>query len=285
MVNIYNNKKLDYLYILAGIILISISISVFYSPNDLVVGGFSGLGIVIMHFTKIPVSVTNIILNIPLFIVALNVLGKKYVIRSGISSVLLSVWIQLTTFLPQFKGDILLIAIYGGIIDGVGCGLVLRGMSSTGGVDLLAATIHKKRGYIPIAVIMFIFNSFVIALGFFVFGAEKALYAIIASFVSGKAVNTVLVGLNFSKAALIISDKSDEISKALMEKLHRGVTSFRAEGAYTGNRKNVLLCVFSHKEIVYVKSIVRNIDKKSFVIVTDVKEVVGEGFSDIEIDK
>jgi uncharacterized membrane-anchored protein YitT (DUF2179 family) len=285
MERMYSSKLIDYLYILVGIILISVSISVFYSPNNIVVGGFSGLGIVILHFTNIPVSISNIALNIPLFIVALKVLGKKYVIKSWICAVLLSVWIQITTYLPAFRGDLMLIAIYGGIIDGIGCGLVLRGMSSTGGVDLLAAIIHKKKGYIPIAVIMFTFNVFVIALGFFVFGAEKALYAIISSFVSGKAVNIVLMGLNFSKAAFIISDKSDEISEALMGKLHRGVTSFRAEGAYTGKNKNVLLCVFSHKEIVYVKSIVRNIDKKSFMIFTDVKEVVGEGFSDIEIDK
>lgn len=278
-------KSTEYFYILVGIILISIAISVFYSPNELVVGGFSGLGIVILHFTGVPVSLTNIILNIPLFIVALNILGKKYVIRSGICSLLLSVWIQLTTFMPVFKGDIMLIAIYGGIIDGVGCGLVLRGMSSTGGVDLLAATVHKKRGYIPVGVIMFVFNALVVAMGFFVFGAEKALYAMIATFVSGKAVNIVLAGLDFSKAALIISDKSDEISKALMGELNRGVTSFKAEGAYTGNSKNVLLCVFSHKEIVLVKSIVRNIDKKAFLIFADVKEVVGEGFADIETDR
>jgi len=278
-------KRLQYICILMGIILISISVSVFYSPNDLVVGGFSGLGIIIMRYTGIPVSVTNILLNIPLFVVALKVLGKGYVIRSGICVVLLSVWIQLTTFLPQFKGDLLLIAIYGGLIDGTGVGLVLRAFSSTGGVDLFAAVVHKIKGYIPMALLMFLFNACIVACGFFVFGAEKALYAIIASYVSGKAANIVIEGLNFSKAALIISDKSDEIANDLMEKMHRGVTIFNARGGYTGMAKNVVLCVFSHKEIVYVKSIVRNIDKNCFLIVTDTKEVVGKGFADIDTDK
>ena len=154
-------------------------------------------------------------------------------------------------------------------------------MSSTGGVDLLAAVVHKKRPYLSLASIMFAVNAVIILLGLFVFGAERALYAVISAFISGKIVDIVLDGLSFSKAALIISDNSDCIAEEILKRLDRGVTEFRGKGMFTGTEKNVLLCVFGHKETAVIKEIVRNFDENAFVIVTDVTEVMGEGFKDI----
>ena len=128
--------------------------------------------------------------------------------------------------------------------------------------------------------IMFAANATVIILGFYVFGTEKALYAVIATFISSKTADVVLEGLAFSKAAVIISEKSREIAQKIMTELGRGVTSLDGRGMFTGNEKNVLFCVFGYKETQVLKEIVRNIDKKAFIIVTDVKEVMGEGFKE-----
>lgn len=275
------------IFIVLGTVFISVAINMFFSPNSLVVGGFSGLGIIIQNVTGgiidggIPISLTNIVLNTPLFVVAYFVLGKGYLGKTLFATVFFSVALEVTSFLPVYSGDLMLIAIYGGIIDGIGIGFVLRAMASTGGVDLMASIIHKKVSYISISAIMFAINSIIIAFGFFVFGAERAMYAIISIFISSKAINIILEGLSFSKAALIISEKSSEIADAIMEKHDRGVTALKGKGMYTGRDKDVLLCVFSRKEITGIKNIVRGLDPDAFIILTDIKEVMGEGFKDL----
>ncbi len=266
----------------AGIFFIAVSVMVFFEPNDIVVGGFSGLGIIINRSIGIPVWMSNIILNIPLFLAGLKVLGRKYILKSAVCAFALSAAFKITGFIPEFEGDIALIAVYGAVFDGIGTGLVLRSMSSTGGVDLLASIVHNKKPYLSLSAIMFAVNSAIILIGFFVFGAQKALYAVISAFISGKIVGIVLDGLSFSKAAVIISDKSIEIAESLMQNIERGVTSFKANGMYTGSEKSVLLCVFGHKETAVVKGIVYSIDANAFVIVADVKEVLGEGFNNIK---
>lgn len=275
-----DKKYISFFYMALGLILISISINVFFVPNDIVSGGISGVGIVLNRIFGIPVSVSNIVLNIPLFAAAYFVMGKKYIAKSAVCTVLLSVVLQAVSVLPVFKGDLAISVIYGAVFDGAGIGFVLRSMTSTGGVDLLAATIHKIKPYISMGAIMFAANAAVIILGFYVFGTEKALYAVIATFISSKTADVVLEGLAFSKAAVIISEKSREIAQKIMTELGRGVTSLDGRGMFTGDEKNVLFCVFGYKETQVLKEIVRNIDKKAFIIVTDVKEVMGEGFKE-----
>ena len=279
-----NKKYINFFYMAVGLILISISIDVFFVPNDIVSGGISGVGIVLNSIFGIPVSVSNIILNIPLFVAAYFVMGKKYIAKSAVCTVLLSVVLQAVSVIPVFKGDLTISVIYGAVLDGVGTGFVLRSMSSTGGVDLLAAIIHRLKPYISMGAIMFVANALVVLLGFYVFGAEKALYAVIAAFIASKAADVILEGLAFSKTAIIISEKSDEIAEKIMSDLDRGVTALNGRGMFTGNKKDVLFCVFGYKETAVLKEIVRNIDKKAFIIVTDVKEVMGEGFKEFNKD-
>ncbi len=276
------NKKYNFLMLAAGIFSIAVSVIVFFEPNNIVVGGFSGLGIIINRSFGIPVWLSNIILNIPLFMVGFKIMGRNYILKSAVCAVGLSAAFNIAALLPEFKGDIMLILVYGAVFDGFGTGLVLRSVSSTGGVDLLASIVHNKKPYLSISAVIFIINSVIILMGLFVFGAQKALYAVISAFISGKIAGVVLDGLSFSKAAVIISEKSEEIAESLMHNIERGVTAFKANGMYTGKEKNVLLCVFGHKETSIVKDIVRGIDSNAFVIVTDVKEVVGEGFKEIK---
>lgn len=250
----------------------------------MVVGGFSGLAIIIETYTKIwfgwgiPISATNVILNLPLFFLAWKFLGKGTLGRTIFATLFYSVALLYTALLPQFTGDMALAAIYGGVLSGVGLGFVLRGFATTGGTDLMASILHKLYPQWSVSKLLFAIDAVIIALGFFIFGAEKAMYAVIAVFISSKCVGTILEGMSFSKMAFIISDQSEEIARLLMTEADRGVTALHGEGMYTRRQKNVLFCVFAQKDVTMVKEIVKQVDSNAFVMVTDVKEVLGEGF-------
>ncbi len=275
------------LLIVIGTSLLALATGMFYSPNHMIVGGFSGIGIILEALTEaqfgkgIPVSVTNLVLNIPLLIVAFRFMGKGFILKTAFSTVLYSAVIAVCEFLPQYTGDLMLAAIYGGIISGAGLGFVLMARGSTGGVDLLASIIHRSIKYISLSKIIFAIDAIIMIGGLFVFGADKAMYGIISIFIASKCISTILEGMNFSKAAFIISSRSDEIAKAIMEKAERGVTALEGRGMYTGENREVLLCVFAQKEIAVIKEIVSEIDKEAFILVTDVKEVLGNGFSEL----
>ena len=272
------------LHIIAGTILIAISINMFFKPNNIVVGGVSGLGILMENLWGIKVSVVNVAFNIPLLFVALKFMGKGYVAGTVAATMLFSAMLEALNFVPQIKGDFLLASVFGGIIDGIGIGLVLKGRGSTGGVDLISVLVHKVKREIPVSIIMLAINSAIIAAGMFVFGINKGMYAIITVFISSKVRNMVTSGLVISKMAVIVSDKSDIIAWEIMQNLHRGVTFLDGKGAYTGSEKNVLLCVFSQKETVALADIVKKNDPKSFIIIIDARLVLGSGFKNIEKD-
>ena len=281
---LWKGKIRDYCFIVAGVFLLAISISVFFEPSSLATGGVTGLGILIQTITQnlfgygVPVSVTNIVVNVPLFILAYFYLGKGFLGRTVFATILLSVALTFTDLLPIFEGDLMLTSVYGGVVMGAGIGLVLRGFATTGGTELLASILHKFFVHIPVSKLLFLTDGTIIALGLFVFGAERAMYAVIAIFISTKVLNTILEGMAFSKAAFIISDYAEIIADEIMRQADRGVTALHGKGMYTRKEKNVLLCVFSRKEVAMIKDIVRQFDPKAFVIVTDVKEVLGEGF-------
>lgn len=278
------NKIKEFSYIIVGTMLLAMAINMFFNPNKLIIGGFTGLGIVINAYiqkafnTEISLSIINIILNVPLFIVAYKILGKGIIGRTVFATLFLSVALEITKILPVFSGDMLLAAVYGGVISGAGIGMVFRGLATTGGVDLVASIVHRFKGHIAVSKIMFVCDATIVALGFFVFGATKAMYAVIAIFISSKCIDTILEGMSFSKVAFIISDKSVEISNEILQSAHRGVTTLKGKGMYTGYDKDVILCVFAQKEITKIKEIVEDIDNDAFMIVTDIKEVLGEGF-------
>lgn len=281
---IKKNKFEDYVFIILGVTVLAISINMFYEPNNLVIGGFSGLGIIILYYSKllfnieIPLYLTNIVLNLPLIIAAWKIMGKNVIWRTVFGTVFLSFALIYTKPMPVFVGDMALVSIYGGVLAGVGVGLVFRGAATTGGSELVAMLIHSIKNHTSISKLLFIVDTVIIVLGFFVFGAEKAMYAIISVFVSSKCVDAILEGMSFSKAAFIISNKAKEISEQIMQKADRGVTALSGRGMYTGSEKDILLCVFSQKEITKIKEIVKEADKQAFIIVTDVREVLGEGF-------
>lgn len=249
-----------------------------YSPIGLVTGGFSGIAIIAQQY-GIPLWLTNFALNIPVFFVAWKVKGKKFVGRTGFAASMLSVWLY---FLPEIdlsQQDPMLAAIFGGVLSGAGIGFVLLAKSTTGGTDLLAVLLqHKIFRHYSVVQILQIIDGLIVVAGLYMFGIRIGFYAVIAIFVTSKISDTLMEGMKFSKAALIVTGKSEQMAKVLMERLNRGVTGLYAKGMYSGSEKCLLYCVVSKKEIVDLKEIVAEIDPTAFVIVSDAREVLGEGF-------
>ncbi len=268
----------DYILIVIGTFLLALAISLFYEPFNLVTGGVSGLGIIIKNFIGIPVGISNALFNVPLFIMAIIVRGKDFGFKSLVATILLSAFLLITSKITPPVNDLLLSTVFGGVISGIGLGLVFSAYATTGGTDLAAALVHKIFPHTTVAMIMLIIDWAIIIGGMFVFGMQKSMYAIIAVYITAKVIDMVLDGLNFAKAAFIISENQDEIAQVVMETLDRGATGLYGKGMWSKNDKHVLLCVVSKREIVKLKEIVRDIDKNAFIIITDVREVLGEGF-------
>ena len=282
-----NGKKpvgLDYLMIIVGTGLMSLAINSVFDAAGMVTGGFSGIAIIIKAWTKnlieggIPLWVTNCVLNLPLFVIAWKVRGFSFIKRAILGEISLSVWLAIQPVWNLAGNDLLLSALYGGVIQGVGIGLVFLGGGTTGGTDMMAAIIQKFLKHYSIAQIMQVIDAMVVLVGMYVFGVHKALYAIIAVYLVTKVSDGLIEGLKFSKAAYIITGKPKEISDMIINDLDRGVTGINARGMYSGQDKLMLFCVVNKKEIIMLKEKVDKIDPDALVIVTDAREVHGEGF-------
>lgn len=221
---------------------------------------------------------TNLVLNIPVFLIAIRLKGWKYIVKTLFGTLMLSFWLGALPVIPLAEGDMLLTALYGGVVMGVGIGLVFLSQATTGGTDLIAAIIQHFWRHYSIADIMQIIDAVIVLAGAYLFGIQMALYAVISIYLVSKVSDGIIEGLKFSKAAFIITQKPDELSQILMNELSRGVTGLSAKGMYSGEEKNMLFCVVSRKEIVQLKELTLTLDPDAFVIVTDVREVLGEGF-------
>ncbi len=282
--NIISKKTLfEYFLITLGVTIMAVAVAVFFAPYEMVTGGVTGLAIIIEKFTegKIPIWLTNAVVNIPLLLLAIKARGFKFLAKTLYGTLYFSFALYFTEFIPKIEMDLFLVAVFGGLLDGIGLGLVFRAMGSTGGTDLIASIVTKYYPHFAIQKVLLAVDGCVIAVGLFTFGPMKTMYALIAVFILSKTIERILEGLGFAKATFIISESYVEISQELMKRLDRGVTALNGTGMYTGGQKNVLMCVVSVKEVVTVKDIVKEIDPNAFVIVTDVREVLGEGFQKI----
>ena len=276
---------IDYVKIVAGAFILGISLNVFFEPCHLVAGGVTGLGIIIKELGSragidLPLWLTNILLNAPLFIGAFFLNGRRFILRTAAATVALSASLYLTVSWAYDSGELLINALYGGVVGGIGIGLVLSASATTGGTDLLASILHHFFRHLSVPRLLFVADLVVIVLSVVVFGMNLALYAIIGIFLTSFVADQYLDGVHFSKAFYIISDHSQEIAEALMKELDRGVTGIPVEGKYTGTRREMLYVVMSVRESARAKQIVKTIDPKAFMMVADTKEVLGEGFSE-----
>ena len=276
----------DYLLIILGVFLLAYSIVAFFQPHYMVIGGISGLAVIIADYSvrwigwEIPLWLTNLTFNIPLFTVGAFILKGESIVKSAIAMLLFTAALFLVQFLPVPDNDIVLATVFGGVISGVGVGLVLRAMATTGGSSLAGLILHKALfKHVSVAKLIFAVDGIIVVVGLLAFGPVATMYAIAAIYVSTKVMEAVLEGLNFAKAAFVISEKSETIADHVMASLGRGATELKGRGMYTKHEKNVLICVVSAKELIELKQLVSEIDANAFIIVADVREVLGEGFT------
>jgi uncharacterized membrane-anchored protein YitT (DUF2179 family) len=274
---------LKYLLIALGALVSAAGFEFLLYPNDIVVGGVTGVSMIINKLTGLPIGVLTIAMNVPLFAVAWKKFGLKFIIDSLVGMVLSSVFIDLlATQHISLTDDLLLACIIGGVIKGVGFGVIYWEGATTGGSDILAKLVRSRYPYINFGTITLMLDATVMVAFAVIFSNyEAAMYGVIAMFVTSRVVDVVLYGINTSNVCYIVSDKSDQVTQALTSTLGRGVTILHGEGAYTHREKQVLMCVVKRSESVEVRKLVKNVDEDAFLIVTDAKNVFGRGFGDI----
>ncbi len=281
------NMYKGYLRILLGTAIMAFAIKCIYDPVGLVTGGVSGLAIIVKNMGKaltgqeIPLWLTTTVLNIPLFLAAIYIQGLKPVFKTLFATASLSLFLAIVPSFTVVENDLFLAAVFGGLLSGVGFGLVLGGQATTGGTDLLAALIRRRMKQYSVAQLLQVLDGLIVLGGAAVFGLNYALYAMVAVFFVSKVSDMIIEGWKFSKQAFIITDKTEEIAARLLSDLDRGVTSLYARGMYSKQERQVLFCVVSKKEIVRLKELIGEMDPKAFVIVSDVREVLGEGFVEL----
>ena len=270
--------------ILIGTLCMAMAVNFVYEPMHMVTGGVSGTAIIIKGLSmnwsdfEIPVWMTNILLNIPIFLWGYFVRGKRYLRVTFVANLLFTLFLFCIPVIPIRQKDYFLAALYGGILNGTGLGLVFSTGYSTGGTDLLSSILHKYMPQVPIARILFCLDAAVIAAGIFTFGSHSAAYAVFAVFLSSKVMDLILTGVRAGKQIWIISEEYQKIGSQILEELHRGVTSLDGRGVYSNRKKNVLVCLSSAREIARILQIVEKNDDNAFVFIQDVKEIMGEGF-------
>ena len=285
MKNTTNNKWwMTYLLLTAGTFFMAVGINVIYEPLSMVTGGFSGIGILVKKLTQtarwsgIPVGMTTLLLNIPLFIRGYSQKGKAFVKKTVYAASCFSFFLLIIPTFDIVKQDYLMAALVGGLLNGTGIGLVFSQGASTGGSDLLSVLTAKILPGLSASERLILIDTLIVAAGVFIFGLEIGLYAVVAVFVTGKVSDAILNGLKFAKIAYIISDHPEEISEHILRELGRGLTGLEGQGMYSEKHKMVLMCVVSKKEAVLLKDIVKNADNEAFLILSEAKEVLGEGF-------
>jgi uncharacterized membrane-anchored protein YitT (DUF2179 family) len=282
------NKKLikqqikSFILIVLGSVIMALSYVLFLIPQKIVPGGVTGISMILNRLFSTPIGILTIILNIPLFIWALKVLGRIYIIKSIIAVIISSLLIDFFTYVvhfPKATSNKLLAAMYGGIMLGLGLGIVFRAQASTGGTDIIGQIINRYSNFSTGTIIFGVDFVIITAAGFIFKNIELALYGYFTLYLSTKVIDIILEGASYTRAAFIISDKSKEISNIILEKLERGVTHLQGYGGFSSKEKGILFVVLSKRQIQELVSSVKEADPAAFVVITDVYEVLGKGFS------
>ena len=277
-------KAMDYIRILVGTGLMALSANLFYTPSDMVPGGFTGLAILLQEVTKgvvdggIPVWLGNVIFNIPLIILAIVIRGWFFMRRTFIAAVLFTGWLYVIPEVGLVPENLFLTAVIGGALMGLGLGIVFLGKATTGGTDTVAALIQHFFPHMKTSSIFPILDGVVIALSVWIFSIESSLYAVVSVILSSIVAERVISGFKNSLMAFIISSKYQEVAERVMKELQRGVTEISAKGVYTQTDRPMLMCAVSTKQASILKDIVSDVDPSAFFILTDASEIRGEGF-------
>lgn len=265
-----------------GVFLLAIGLIFFLEPHVIAPGGVTGFAIGFQKLTGIPIYITNLVINIPLFIIGIIILGKNFGWKTLYSTALLSFFFKIIPS-QAVTPDLLLSSIFGGVVSGIGLGIVFKAGGTTGGTDLAGAILNKFFPSLSISTFMMAIDMLVVVFaGLVDKSIETPLYSLIALFVTVKVIDLILEGIGYVKAFLIITNKPEEISERIMKDLDRGVTLFKGVGMYTKEEKDILLCVVNRAQFTKTREIVNSIDKHAFIMVAEMSEVLGEGFEEIK---
>lgn len=278
--SLYNKNNIRYIRMLAGTLLLAMAYKWIFDPAGMVTGGFSGIAVILRRTFGMPLWLTTFILNIPVFIAAYISMGRDFVKNTLAATAMLTVFLAV---LPENAGnvsesDYLLDALFGGGLAGAGIGLVLTSMATTGGTDMIAAMLNRLLPFYSIAQIMQILDAVIVLAGALIFGIYSSMYSIIAIYVMSKVSDRICDGMKAAKAVYVISDKYEQIAKKIIIRLRRGGTYLYGEGIYSGNKKSVILCIMTRKQVPAMKKVVWETDEDAFIMVSDVREALGEGF-------
>lgn len=272
----------DLVMIIIGSLIMAIGTSFFLLPNQLSSGGFSGITTITYYLFGLPMGTVMIILNIPLFIIALIKLGKDFFIKAIIGTGMLSIFLNWFEGANAITDDRLLACIYGGIVTGIGTAIILRANASTGGSDLLGNIIVKFKPTARTGNMIILIDTIVVTLNVIFFKEiEVGLYSAIAIYLVGQMIDIIFEGTNFTKMIFIVSDKYQEIAKEVGDNIGRGSTGIYAKGMYYDEDRMLLWCVASRNQVAKVRQIATKIDDKAFIVISNAREVYGKGFKRI----
>ncbi len=274
---VYLVNIIEYTLVLIGAFFVAMAFNVFLLPHEIASGGVAGISTITKSLFGWEPSLVQWLLNVPLFILGVVILGKNFGAKSLVGTVMLPFFVFLTRDWPAATPDPLLGAIFGGMCVGLGIGIVFKGKASTGGIDLAAQIFHKFIP-LPLGVCVALFDGLIVLTATFVFSIEQGLYALIGLFITSRTIDFVQVGLNTSKNVLIITDKIDEVRQELLMDVDRGVTVLNGTGGYTDQERRIIMCVVGQNEFSKVTQIIRRVDSKAFVVAMNATEVLGEGF-------
>ncbi len=273
----------NYAIMTIGAIITAFSIVVFLAPNKLAAGGVSGIATVLHYVLDFPIGVISLVLNIPLFALGIMSQGKSFGIKSMYSTVMLSLFIDIFSFIKPVTNDLLLASLFGGLLSGLGLGLVFVAGATTGGSDIIATLLQKIFRHMSMGRLLLFTDLSVIAFATIMFkNLQTGLYSVIALYASSYMIDTLLEGVGYAKTVFIVSDNYAQIADSISSELKRGVTGIYGLGMYSGKNKTILMCTMKRNEIPKLKDVVRKNDEKAFVILADVREVLGEGFKNYE---
>lgn len=273
------SKLMNYVWITTGALIFAIGINTFLVPMKISVGGIASIATIFLYKFAIPLSATNLLLNAVLFIIGYKYLGKSALLKTAYGVICLSLFLELTSRIPQISQDYLICAISGGLIMGLGVGIVIRCGGSTGGSDLAAILLNKLIPHFSISKLILIIDLIIIAISALVFQSYKiAFYSAASLYVFTKIADYILTLGDLAKSIYIFSDKAEEISRAIMMHFRRGVTGMHCKGMYSSNDKLMLICISTPKELPFMINLIHAIDPSAFISISDVRKVFGKGF-------
>ena len=284
----WRSIAIDYLYIILGTLILAIGINVFMTPNKISAGGVTSIGTILYHKFKTPMSITNLVCNVVLFVFGYRKLGKYAVIQTASGILFLSLFLQLTTLIPYYDagsngGDLLIVSVAGGVLMGIGIGLVVRRGASTGGSDFAGLILKRILPHIPLATIIMVIDWTIVLISGMVFKSiSVTFYSLLALFVCSLLTDRIMTFGDKAKMVQIISSHTQEITDHVLKDFERGATGIHCVGMFENNETLMLECIVKPRELPLYLGMIRKIDPNAFVIIADVQEVLGEGFKKMD---